>query len=392
MAGLIAGRDTDLTAPSRTGARVCLSRHGRGCSHRKRQGATRRWHRRFSGHRGDRLVVQHRTDNGMNHPRLNLSYGTNRSQWYGVDPLAFAVEQAWDAGIVVVAAAGNTVTRARDPRRHWRIPHSTSGSSRSGVRLDGHSDPDRRHDARLLGRRQNPRIRAGAGLRRSGRPYQGLRVPNLHRLTSPDAAMLRARFMRGQRHLGIRRDCFRSCRPHPRQVPARDAGPGQALIRMRPMTCRRRTAGGRGGELRLAQVPKPPALPKGILPIAPAVVAVPRALARIRSPDPSGVVLKGEIESSGSRSNRRHGRPRGRQERLGRRNVERQQLVGSSWSGAELVRLVVVRQHWSGSTGPARRGPAAAGPVPHGPAAAVSGSSWRAPRGPAAAGRTPGWN
>ena len=53
-------------------------------------------------------VVQHRNDNGMNIRVLNLSYGTNSSQWYGVDPLAFAVEQAWDAGIVVVAAAGNS--------------------------------------------------------------------------------------------------------------------------------------------------------------------------------------------------------------------------------------------------------------------------------------------
>ncbi len=53
-------------------------------------------------------VVQHRNDNGLNIRVLNLSYGTNSSQWYGVDPLAYAVEQAWDAGIVVVAAAGNS--------------------------------------------------------------------------------------------------------------------------------------------------------------------------------------------------------------------------------------------------------------------------------------------
>jgi serine protease AprX len=53
-------------------------------------------------------VVQHRNDNGMNIRVINLSYGTNSNQPYGVDPLAFAVEQAWKAGIVVVAAAGNT--------------------------------------------------------------------------------------------------------------------------------------------------------------------------------------------------------------------------------------------------------------------------------------------
>src|SRR5205823_4058136 len=53
-------------------------------------------------------VVQHRRDNGLNIRVLNLSYGTNSTQYYGVDPLAYAVEQAWDAGIVVVAAAGNS--------------------------------------------------------------------------------------------------------------------------------------------------------------------------------------------------------------------------------------------------------------------------------------------
>src|SRR5262245_4837376 len=52
-------------------------------------------------------VVQHRTDNGLNIRVINLSYGTNSAQDYRVDPLAFAAEQAWKAGIVVVAAGGN---------------------------------------------------------------------------------------------------------------------------------------------------------------------------------------------------------------------------------------------------------------------------------------------
>ena len=53
-------------------------------------------------------VVQHRTDNGLNIRVLNLSYGTDSSQDYTSDPLAFAVEQAWKAGIFVVAATGNS--------------------------------------------------------------------------------------------------------------------------------------------------------------------------------------------------------------------------------------------------------------------------------------------
>jgi serine protease AprX len=53
-------------------------------------------------------VVQHAHDPGLNIRVLNLSYGTNSTQAYGVDPLAYAAEQAWKHGIVVVAAAGNT--------------------------------------------------------------------------------------------------------------------------------------------------------------------------------------------------------------------------------------------------------------------------------------------
>ncbi len=52
-------------------------------------------------------VVQHQHDNGMNIRVLNLSYGTDSNQSYVLDPLAYAAEQAWLSGIVVVVAAGN---------------------------------------------------------------------------------------------------------------------------------------------------------------------------------------------------------------------------------------------------------------------------------------------
>ena len=107
-------------------------------------------------------VVQHRNDNGMNIRVLNLSYGTNSSQWYGVDPLAFAVEQAWDAGIVVVAAAGNSGYQGKgsspalaNPAFDKRII-AVGASDSMGTR-----DADRRHDARLLGRRED-RLRPSA--------------------------------------------------------------------------------------------------------------------------------------------------------------------------------------------------------------------------------------
>jgi serine protease AprX len=52
-------------------------------------------------------VVQNRNANGLNIRVLNLSFGTDANQSYLLDPLAYAVEQAWNAGIVVVVAAGN---------------------------------------------------------------------------------------------------------------------------------------------------------------------------------------------------------------------------------------------------------------------------------------------
>ncbi len=52
-------------------------------------------------------VVQHKNDNGMNVRVLNLSFGTDSTQNYLIDPLAYVVERAWKSGIVVVAAAGN---------------------------------------------------------------------------------------------------------------------------------------------------------------------------------------------------------------------------------------------------------------------------------------------
>jgi serine protease AprX len=59
-------------------------------------------------------VVEHRNDDKANKIRvLELSYGTDSVQSSELDPLAFAVENAWKAGIMVVTAAGNTGGSAR---------------------------------------------------------------------------------------------------------------------------------------------------------------------------------------------------------------------------------------------------------------------------------------
>jgi serine protease AprX len=52
-------------------------------------------------------AVQHAHDPGLNIRVINLSYGTNSLQDPSLDPLAYAAEQAWKHGIVVVAAGGN---------------------------------------------------------------------------------------------------------------------------------------------------------------------------------------------------------------------------------------------------------------------------------------------
>ena len=109
MAGLIAGKDPTLTAPYANApasayrgiapdARILSVKVGvaDGAVDVTQVIAAINW------------VVQHKNDNGMKIRVLNLSYGTNTTQAAGVDPLAYAVERAWKAGIVVVAAVGNT--------------------------------------------------------------------------------------------------------------------------------------------------------------------------------------------------------------------------------------------------------------------------------------------
>ena len=52
-------------------------------------------------------VVQNKGSNGLNIRVLNLSFGTMSPQTEQIDPLSWAAEVAWRAGIVVVASAGN---------------------------------------------------------------------------------------------------------------------------------------------------------------------------------------------------------------------------------------------------------------------------------------------
>ena len=52
-------------------------------------------------------VVAHKDDPGLNIKAIELAYGVDSAQDYRIDPLTYAVEQAWRKGVTVVVAAGN---------------------------------------------------------------------------------------------------------------------------------------------------------------------------------------------------------------------------------------------------------------------------------------------
>jgi serine protease AprX len=63
-------------------------------------------------------AITHRNDAGLNIRVINLSFGTDSLQDPALDPLSYAVEAAWRAGIVVVVSVGNdgpTDTRVGNP-------------------------------------------------------------------------------------------------------------------------------------------------------------------------------------------------------------------------------------------------------------------------------------
>ena len=97
MAGIIAGNDGDKVGGVAQDSRIVSLKvaGATGETHVSQVIAAIDW------------VVEHKTDNGMNIRVLNLSLGAEGVKTNQGDPLSAAVERAWHAGIVVVAAAGN---------------------------------------------------------------------------------------------------------------------------------------------------------------------------------------------------------------------------------------------------------------------------------------------
>ena len=141
-------------------------------------------------------VVAHSHDPGLNIRVLNLSFGTDSTQDYRLDPLAHAAEVAWNSGIVVVVSAGNGGGSTDRPGQ----PGVRPGRARRRRREHpGHRRPRRRPGARVLAARRD-RSRA-SGLPTWSRPAPrssacGRRARSSTSCTAPPAP-LNDRFFKG---------------------------------------------------------------------------------------------------------------------------------------------------------------------------------------------------
>ena len=142
-------------------------------------------------------VVQHRDDNGLNIRVINLSYGTNSLQGYQDDPLAFAAEQAWKHGIVVVAAGGNdgfqkkkNVPALADPAIDPFLIALGSADTNATAGLGDDKVPSFSPWPKKAGPRSVDLLAPGAHV-------QGLRVPNSYIDANYPKGALSERYFRG---------------------------------------------------------------------------------------------------------------------------------------------------------------------------------------------------
>ena len=164
-------------------------------------------------------VIAHRNDNGLHVRVLNLSFGTPPSR-YQSDLLAYAVEQAWKAGIVVVVSAGNEGEKRRGLTSPGYDPFvlTVGADDLAGTAAVG---DDVVPDWSSRGAGRNPDLVA------PGRSIVSLRDPNSALdLAHPEARVGDDR-LQGQRHVAGRRRRLRRRRAAAR-APARPlARPGQ---------------------------------------------------------------------------------------------------------------------------------------------------------------------
>ncbi len=136
-------------------------------------------------------VVQHRQSDGLDIRVLNLSFGTDSTQDYRVDPLAQAVEAAWRAGIVVVTSAGNSGAasgRLTMPAADPFVLAVGATDTKGTVSTDDDVVPA--FSSQGDGERNPDLVAPGAGI-------QSLRVPGSYLDEAHPAARLGNRFFRG---------------------------------------------------------------------------------------------------------------------------------------------------------------------------------------------------
>ena len=118
---------------------------------------------------------------------INLSYDSGLGGSYLADPLAAAVERAWDEGIVVVAAAGNDGA-------HRRRPRFTGARPLRPRRRRCRCQRRRHHGRRLVEQR---RRRARSGRRGARRPHQQPPGAGQRRRSQPSGGLRRRRDVPG---------------------------------------------------------------------------------------------------------------------------------------------------------------------------------------------------
>ncbi|MFC7535176.1 S8 family serine peptidase [Actinoplanes sp. GCM10030250] len=141
-------------------------------------------------------VVTHRTDPGLNIRVLNLSFGTDSVQPALLDPLSFAVEAAWNKGIVVVVSVGNDGAAATSVTMPAANPY---------VIAVGAADPngtDDRADDKVASFSNRGNVLRHADVLAAGRSLVSLRVPGSYIDTTYPAARVtdeagKQRYFRG---------------------------------------------------------------------------------------------------------------------------------------------------------------------------------------------------
>ena len=173
-------------------------------------------------------VVQHAHDPGFNIRVINLSYGTNSLQDPSIDPLAYAAEQAWKHGIVVVAAGGNYGFQSQ--RNAPALADPAYDSSLLAVGSVDTMGTLATSDDQVPSFSPWPKRGAtrGVDLVAPGAHLQGLRVAEQLRRRQPPRGLSRRPLLPRLGHLAVGGDRLRRGGADPPEVPGRDPGSGQA--------------------------------------------------------------------------------------------------------------------------------------------------------------------